>query len=316
MATRAPSQQTRPDRVTLAAFAGVVLIGGLNFVAVRFSNEEIEPFFGAGTRFAIAGLLFLALARARGIPMPRGEALTGAVLWGLLAFTVAYALAYFALLSLPSAVGAVIMSSVPLLTLFFALAHGVEPFRLRALIGALISIVGIAVLVNSALTLEVRALSLVAMFLAAAGAAESSVIIKRFPPSNPVATNGVAMSIGGVLLLLLSAVAGESWTLPETTRTWVSFVYLVVLGSLGLFALFLFVLRRWTASGASYQFVLMPIVAALAGAWLASEPITWGLAVGGLIILAGVYVGALSRGRARAEAPPEEEVLAQRCSSA
>lgn len=34
-------------------FATVVLVGGGNFVAVRFSNRELAPFWGAGLRFAL-----------------------------------------------------------------------------------------------------------------------------------------------------------------------------------------------------------------------------------------------------------------------
>lgn len=111
MSTTASRQESRPDEATLAAFAGVVLIGGANFVAVRFSNEELAPLFGAGIRFAAAALIFLGLVSMRRIPLPRGQALVGAVLYGLLAFTAAYALAYSALVTLPAAVGSVVMSA-------------------------------------------------------------------------------------------------------------------------------------------------------------------------------------------------------------
>ena len=63
----------RPAGPVLAAFVLVVLIGGSNFVAVRFSNRELPPFWGAGLRFAIAGALLLLFARWRRIPLPRGR---------------------------------------------------------------------------------------------------------------------------------------------------------------------------------------------------------------------------------------------------
>jgi len=82
----------RADRATLLAFAVAVLVGGLNFVAVRFSNRELPPFEGAALRFAAASLLFLAYVRMRDIALPRGRSLIGAVLFGLLGFSGAYAL--------------------------------------------------------------------------------------------------------------------------------------------------------------------------------------------------------------------------------
>lgn len=37
----------RPDTIVLVVFAAVVLVGGSNFVGVRFSNRELPRFFGA-----------------------------------------------------------------------------------------------------------------------------------------------------------------------------------------------------------------------------------------------------------------------------
>lgn len=63
--------------------------------------------------------------------------------------------------------------------------------------------------------------------------------------------------------------------------------------------LFLFVLRRWTASGTSFAFVLTPFVTVAVGVWLAHETISWAFVVGGVLVLLGVYVGALAPARAR-----------------
>ena len=41
------------------------------------------------------------------------------------------------------------------------------------------------------------------------------------------------------------------------------------------FLLYLFVLKRWTASGTSYAFVLIPLVTIVMAGWLANEQITW-----------------------------------------
>ena len=54
----------------LLVFALIVLVGGSNFVAVRFSNRELPPFFGAGIRFVGASLFLLAERRCRAAPSP------------------------------------------------------------------------------------------------------------------------------------------------------------------------------------------------------------------------------------------------------
>ena len=73
--------------------------------------------------------------------------------------------------------------------------------------------------------------------------------------------------------------------------------YLVVVGSVVVFLLYLVVLRYWTASRASYGFVIIPVVTLVLSAWLDNEQIGVGLVLGGLLVMAGVYVGALRPAR-------------------
>ena len=57
----------------------------------------------------------------------------------------------------------------------------------------------------------------------------------------------------------------------------------------------LYVVQRWTASATAYVFVLMPIVALIVGALIADEEITATTILGGTVVFAGVYLGALAR---------------------
>jgi drug/metabolite transporter (DMT)-like permease len=68
---------------------------------------------------------------------------------------------------------------------------------------------------------------------------------------------------------------------------------MVVLGSGPVFVLYLVVVRQWSASRAAYTFVLIPLVTVLLSAWIDDEPIGAGLVLGGFLVLAGVYIGAL-----------------------
>jgi O-acetylserine/cysteine efflux transporter len=122
-----------------------------------------------------------------------------------------------------------------------------------------------------------------------------------------VVINGVGMLVGGGILAAGSAVAGESLVLPQRAATWRALGYVVVVGSIGVFLLFIFVLQRWTASRAVYVMVLIPFVAVALSAWLDNEPVRTGLVIGGFFVLAGVYFGALRRARP-APSPPEVPV--------
>jgi drug/metabolite transporter (DMT)-like permease len=289
-----PVTDKRPDALTLGGFGLIALLGGSNVVAVRLSNRELDPLWGAGSRFALASILLFGVALLARVQFPRGRALVGALLFGALNFFGFFSFAYYGLQRVPSAIGGVMIGLLPLLTLILAVAHRVEPFRLRSLVGALIAVSGVAVMVGSPVGAGIPVLSLGALFIAIVCGAEASIVVKRFPPMNAIALNTVATPLGAAMLLAVSALAGESWSLPERKTTWLAFAYVVPVGSVALFVIYIFVLNRWTASAVSYQFVLFPIVASLVGAWVADEPLSVSIAIGAVLAIAGVYVGALA----------------------
>src|SRR5688572_12391866 len=116
-----------PDRLTLLAWAGVVLCGGSNAVAIRVGNVELAPFWGAALRFGLAASVLLVLVAVRRPPLPRGAAAVGVGLYGLLNFAGAYAFAYWGLVEAPAGTAQVMIATSPLLTLLIAAAIGLEP---------------------------------------------------------------------------------------------------------------------------------------------------------------------------------------------
>jgi drug/metabolite transporter (DMT)-like permease len=268
------------DRTTVLAFGMLVLIGGANFVLVRFSNRELDPFWGATLRWGAASLISFGVVAVRRTRLPRGRSLVGVILYGLLYFGAFYAFAYWGLQRAPASVAALLFAPVPLITLLLATAHRLEVVRWRGLIDTS--------------TLAIPTTSLLALLGAAVCAAEGGIVVKLFPRSDPFAANAVGMAAGTLVLVALSLTSGEQWTLPTRDSTWAAFATLVVLGGVALFFLVLVVLRRWTASALSYAFVLFPVVAILLSALLEGTPVTAGVVVGTVVVGSGVYVGALA----------------------
>ncbi|MBD0339311.1 MAG: EamA family transporter [Thermoleophilia bacterium] len=294
------------DAWTLAAFAGVVVVGGANFVAVKETVGELEPLYGAATRFGLASLVFFAILALTRTHLPRGLALVGAALYGALGFGTAYALMYFALVELTVGVAAVLMASVPVFTLLLAVVQRLEPMTLRGLAGGALAVSGIAVLSANSLGGDVPLRYLLAAIVAPVVVAESTIVAKRFPRTDPIATNAVGMLVGAALLAIASFVAGEAWVLPETGNTWLAAAWLVLAGSVGLFWLFLVVVKRWTASASTFAIPLMPVVALALAATLQGEGIGWPELAGGVLVIGAVYVGVLRRERERPELAPAD----------
>jgi drug/metabolite transporter (DMT)-like permease len=282
-----------PDKSTLAAFAVAVIFLGVNFVAVRFSNQELPPFWGAALRFLIASILLFGIVRLRQIPLPRGKALTGAALFGLFSFAISYAFLYWGLTRVSSGLASVLFATIPLVTQLIAAMIGQERLTWKGMLGASIVITGIAVVFLEQLKFDVPLIYLGAILAAVASSALSGIVVKYYPKSHPVSTNVIGMGVGALLLLVLSFFTGEAKNLPALPSTWLALGWLVLSSIVG-FVLIVWLLSRWSATATSYIGVLTPLVTVAVASLLAGETPTITFLWGSLLVLSGVYVGALS----------------------
>lgn len=277
----------------LLAFLTIVVLLGVNFVAVRFSNFELPPFWGAALRFVIASFILFIILLLKRLPLPKGKGLVGAVLFGILVFGATYGFVYWALLHVSSAMAAVTFATIPLITILLAVPLKLERLTWRGVAGALLVLIGIGVVFQEQLQADVPLLSLVVLLLGAVSGALSGIVVKRFPKSHPVSTNAVAMAVGAGLLLVASRGVGEPWRLPSLPVTWAALAWLIVSASIA-FILMVWLLSKWSASATSYSTVLQPLVTVAVASWLAGERITVMFAIGGAFALLGVYIGALT----------------------
>lgn len=295
------------ERLALAAFIAESTLAGGNAIGVRFSNRELDPLWGAGLRFALAAALLGAVMAAMRLPLPRGRVLLGAVLYGVVIFGGAFSLAYYAFVRIHAGLGQTLLALVPLATLLLAVAQRQERLRAGAVLGTVLAVAGVALISGISDREAVPLLSLLAMLGGLVFFAQGTVLVRHFPSVHPVTLNAVGMASGSVVLVILALAFGDSIVLPERAATWAAIAYMVAIGSGVVFVLYAVVIRIWNASRAAFGFVITPVVTVLLSAWLDDEPITLGLLVGGTLVLAGVYVGAL-----RAEREPDGVVVSEK----
>jgi drug/metabolite transporter (DMT)-like permease len=285
----------RAERLTWLAFVGLVLFGGANAVAVRQSVLELDPVWAAGLRFAVAGALMAAIALASRQPLPSRDGIRGGVLYGTFAFAISFACINIGLRDVPGGTGSVIVASAPLLTLGLAIAQGQERFHVRALVGAIIAVLGVAVVFIDQLETAVPLGSLILVLLGATSISQSSIVIRGLARNDPLWTNAIGMLTGSGLLLALSAILGEAWLLPTRSTTWIAMGYLVVFGSVVAFSLSVYALRRLPASVVAYAVLLFPLVGVTVATLLTGERFSPSFVAGGVVMLVGVYIGAFRR---------------------
>jgi drug/metabolite transporter (DMT)-like permease len=293
MAISSSLRSTLPDRPVLIGFLLFILVTGGASIAIRMTYAELAPLWVAASRFVLAALVFWAVVFFKRMPLPKGRALVGALLFGILTVGLAFTLIGWGLVATPASLYQILMATVPLLTIFLSSLHGVESISRHGILGALLAVGGIAFVVGRSPTSELSLPHIAAILLGATLIAEGGVLIKKFPPNPPVMTNAVGMTVGGIMLGIASLVSGERWTLPTQTSTWAFYLYLVIFVTILAFLLYMFVLSHWSASGTSYGFVLIPLVTIVLASGLVGEEITVSFLIGAGLVLAGVFVGAL-----------------------
>ena len=282
-----------PDRSAILAFVVAVIVLGVNFVAVRFSNQELPPFWGASLRFIVASVLLFVIVQLRNIPLPKGRALTGSLLFGLFSFAISYGFLYWGLTRVSAGMASVMFATIPLITQLIAVPIGQERMTWKGILGALIVIAGISVVFVEQLRFDIPLVYLGSVLLGVVSSALSGIVVKYYPRSHPVSTNVVGMGLGAILLLLLSFFSGEPQVLPALSSTWLALGWLVFSSIVG-FVLIVWLLSRWSATATSYIGVMTPLVTVVVASLLAGETPTLTFLAGSLMVLSGVYVGALS----------------------
>ena len=232
------------ERVALAAFVTQAVLAGGNAVGIRFSNRELAPLWGAGLRFSLAAALLLAAMAVLRLPFPRERALIGSVLYGLFNFGLSFALIYYGLVRVQAGLGQILLALVPLATLLLAVLWRQERVRGSAVIGTFFALVGVTLIASDPLRQAPPPLtSVLAVVGGSVCFAQALVLVRRFPRVQPVTMNAVGMTTGALVLLAASMIAGDPLVLPQRRETWLAIGYLVVIGSIAVFLLYVVVLR-------------------------------------------------------------------------
>ena len=288
------AQSNHLDRSGMMAFFGFVLLLGGAPVAMRIAFAELDPLWLGFLRFGLAAIVFWLLVMFKGLKIPSGRALLGGVLYGVFGIGIAFVFLSWGLLKTPASLASIFLALIPLLTILLSALQGVEALTARGLFGALLSVLGAMIAIGAvSSTAEISLLHLGALVVGAVFLAQGGLVVRRFPANPPILTNAISMTVGAIILATASLVSGETWVIPSLPNTWMALGYLVFLASGAAFLLYLQVLNRWTASGTSYGFVVIPFITTAISALLSGEAVTLNLMLGILVVVSGVILGAL-----------------------
>ena len=297
MAAESRDLQTE-DRspATYTAFVATCLIWGSTFLAIRFGTESVPPVWGATIRLAIASILCFLVMRATGGSFPRGSALRAAFWFGALNLGVNFVLLYWGEQVVPSGTAAVIYATIPITTGIFSAILGVHRFSRLQLLSAAIGLAGVVLIFSGELRVGAPAAALLAVCTGATCASFSTVLVKKAPPQSTWALNSFGAAVGACVCFVGTLVLHEARPMPQGITGWGPILYLAVLGNLGAYALYGWLITKWKVTSASVAALIIPVLAVILGAIVKGEAPPAATYAGAALVLTGVAV-ALFGGR-------------------
>lgn len=275
------------DRLSYAAFGTCALIWGSTFLVISFGNDGLPPLWALALRLLIASAILLGLMKLTGAAWPRGPQMQAVAWYGVLEYGVSFPLLYYSEKLIPSGVAALMFATCPIAAMFLGRLFGFERVTWAKAGAGMLGIIGLLIIFAKQAS-GGNVVGTLCALGAALSAVLASTLLKRGGTQSAFVGNGIGSLMGVPIALVISRIAGEPWSLPNTLGEIWPVLYLAVLGSVGAFTLFVWLLGRWEASTASYLGVICPVIALILGSIFKHEPISGATLAGGAVVLASV----------------------------
>ncbi len=276
-----------------SALAGILV--GAGIVATRFVIAQSEPASLAFMRYAIGLLCLLPVTLLQPWPRVARRDLLPIGLLGIGQFGILIVLLNYGLTLVPAAEGALIFSSLPLLTLMLAALLGYEALTWAKSGGVILTMFGIGLVLAEKLSggtwTSAALLGELAVFASAFTGALCSVLyrpyVKRYA-ALPVSS--LAMAAAVLFLFFLAAREGFFTTWPVFTPSgWLAIVFIGLSSGLGYF-LWLWALQHTTPTRVAIFLALNPITAGILGWLLLGESLSLPFLGGLLLVVLGLLL--------------------------
>ncbi len=295
------------SRLVLAAIVLVALLIGGNFSALKFALDHTSPLLLAAMRTVIGSTVLIAFALARGERFPdRLVDYRNIFVVSFSITTVSSALLVAGVSRVPAGVASLISSTMPLFTAALAFLLLRAAVSRAGGIGLAVGFAGTLVLASPSMSGSTAALGVAMMVVSSLAWAFGNVYMKwqDFARVSPVMLVGVQLMMSAAALLPLALVIeGTGETDWSTGLLW-PLLYASIPANAVTFALMATVATRATPTQASATAYLIPVFGVTFGWLIRDERLGLAEALGGLLVIVGVYLVVTSAARAAAATAP------------
>ncbi len=282
------------------ALVALYIVWGSTYLGIKIAIETIPPFFHAGVRFLISGLILVIWQMVAGHNLPTRKQWISTAIIGSLLLLGGNGMVAWAEQFIPSGIAALVIASSPM---FLVIGEAIRPNGVKptwlGIVGLLIGFVGIFILVGpseiSGSATKLNPFGVTTLLFACLFWAIGSIVSKSVDlPKSSLMNTGAQMLMGSISLFIVSLISGElkGWNINTvSTHSLYGLLYLILVGSLIGFASYGWLLQNAPISLVSTYAYVNPIVAIFLGTWFANEalePRIWlaaGIIVGSVIFI-------------------------------
>jgi drug/metabolite transporter (DMT)-like permease len=296
----------RKELTAFVLMATVVLIWSGSFIFIQVGLRDVPPATLALARFSIASPLMIAY-----VSLSRRETANRQILWkkdcalfvalGLTGGSILYVLQFYSLKFVTSTVGSILINLNVIFTTMLSTLFLKEVITRRKMIGILLAFIGVTVLSmegqsSFGSSQSVGILLMVgAAFCWAAYTILGKKTLDRYSPST---TTCITFCVGTLLLVPIALAESPPTILLKTTWVgWLSIFYLAVPSSVIAYMLWNYILSRVEPTKLAVSLYAIPIPTAIFSYIFLAETLTSLLALGGVLVTAGIYLTESSRNK-------------------
>lgn len=276
--------------------AGICLIWGTTFLAIRIGVRDFPPFLFTAIRQICAGALLSTVVFITQRPkLPTLKHLAQMALLGFLMITLGNGLVSWAEVFVDSGIAAIICSVMPVLVILINLSvNRSELPNSLIVIGVITGLAGIVLVFSEHLQNFTNSNYTVGIFLiffaVVAWAIGSMMVRKHNQNSNLFQNAGIQMIFGGIWCLPLSFFFDDLTTIHWTAPTTYSLIYLIIFGSAIAYVMYFYVISKLPMTIASLYSYVNPLVAVVLGSLILDEKLNLKIGLAFLVTVAGIYM--------------------------
>ena len=295
---RLPMNATTPANPSRARWLGPAM--GLSFVVIwctgyptaKIIVSHSGPFTALSLRFACAGLIFSLLAVLAKVRWPGNQAAFHSAVVGLLQLALQFGGVYGAMrLGASASLSALVIGAMPLSVSAFSLLLGDRIGRQQWL-GLLVGFAGVWLVIGESLVgARADAWAIGALLLGLLGISCGTLYQKRHGSAIDLRAGLAIQNLSGALALLPLAWGLEGLHADGGQAFWLTSVWVVLINSVGGFALLFLLIRNGAATQVAALFYLVPAVGAIMGHFVLGEVLTRLEILGFFVAAFGVYLG-------------------------